>query len=106
MGTIRLPICVAIMLLAVPQGGRAQDTFNSNSGAVPNMGAGQALLAGEHRRRGSRTRQRPRAQERSFAGSARNSRISAAHGDHAARKQTAGVCRIQGNRQKDLHHPK
>jgi hypothetical protein len=49
MGTIRLPICVAIMLLAVPQGGQAQDTFNSNSGAVPNMGAGQALRCAEER---------------------------------------------------------
>jgi hypothetical protein len=37
------------MLLAVPQGGQAQDTFNSNSGAVPNMGAGQALRCAEER---------------------------------------------------------
>jgi hypothetical protein len=33
--TMRLAICVAIMLLTLPQVGQAQDTFNSNSGKAP-----------------------------------------------------------------------
>jgi hypothetical protein len=32
---MRLAICVAIMLLTLPQAGQAQDTFNSNSGKAP-----------------------------------------------------------------------
>jgi hypothetical protein len=34
-GTMRLAICVAIMLLTLPQAGQGQDTFNSNSGKAP-----------------------------------------------------------------------
>ena len=34
-GTMRLAICVAIMLLTLPRTGQAQDTFNSNSGQAP-----------------------------------------------------------------------
>src|SRR5262245_36778508 len=40
MRTIRLSICVALMLLTFPQAGRAQDTFNS--GGAPSTGAAGA----------------------------------------------------------------